>query len=91
MEVGAELHRLKELAVKNRIRETSNFMQANKRSLAAALAAVLAAPITIVAALSGNISKHIGISQGALLIADGMAILIVFLLLAMKLRRNRIS
>jgi len=45
--------------------------------------ACLAAPITVVATLSGNIAPHIGISQAALLIADAAAWGLLVLILAM--------
>lgn len=61
-------------------------MQANKRTLAGALLATFAAPITIVAALSGNIAPHLGITQGALLMGDAVAgaAIVFFVLISMK-------
>jgi hypothetical protein len=50
--------------------------------------ACLAAPITVVAALSGNISGHIRISQASLLIGDGIAAAVLLLLLVTSARRR---
>jgi hypothetical protein len=39
----------------------------------------LAAPLTVLAALSENIARHLGISQLSLLIVDGIAALLLLL------------
>lgn len=85
VEVRPEFHSLILQRRTESHREGAICMQANKRTLGGALAAILTAPVTIVAALSGNIAPHLGISQGVLLIGDAVAAAIVFFaLIAMK-------
>ena len=55
-----------------------------------ALVACLAAPIIVVAALSGNIARHIRMSQSSLLIGDTViAAMLVFFVAMNSKRRNR--
>jgi len=60
-------------------------MKAERQRLGA-LIACLAAPITAVAALSGNIAGHMHISQASLLIGDGIAAAVLLLLLMASAR-----
>jgi len=54
-----------------------------------ALTLCLAAPLTVVAALSENIARHLGISQLSLLIVDGIAALLLLLFTRSGRKRNQ--
>jgi hypothetical protein len=53
-----------------------------------ALIACLAAPITGSAALSGSIARNLGTSQASLLVADGVAVIVLLVILAVSRRRG---
>jgi len=59
-----------------------------KRKYVGALIACLAAPLTLIAVLSGNISRNLRISQGGLLIADVLVMIIIFAALLMSRKQE---
>lgn len=64
-------------------------MTAGDRRRIGALVASLAGPFTVIAALSGRIAGHVGLSQTGLLIGDAIVAAMLFLILVMSGRRNR--
>lgn len=65
---------------------TTDKSSSRKYARLGGLIACLAAPLTTVAALSGTIAPKLGVSQGSVLAADGVALAALLALLAWRLR-----